>query len=305
MHSLYTNLDRVRRYQSIASGNTNDDRELLRMISRASRSIDRYTRRRFSPVRATRFYDYRYARILNLDDDLLVLDTLKTMNGASTIASPVWITQTGDNYNRPPYNQIVLKFNSGNLFLFSGTDQKANEVTGYWGYHEAYETDAWVATGTSISTSYVAGSHIMVLNGPITGTGASDENWESPRVSVGDTLKVEDEFFIVQDTSGAASLKISSAQNGTSANNHPVNAAVYRYYPEPDIQWATERLTAWLYGQAETPYESKTANVNFGIITIPQGIATDVLDKLDRFRRPTIIVYPSEHPRDYVTTLVY
>lgn len=214
------------------------------------------------------------------------------MNGASTIASPVMILQNGDNYNRPPWDKIVLRYNTGSLFLFAGTDQRANEVTGFWGYHEDYG-NAWVDTGASLGASYGASAGSLVLSGTSYGFGASDANFEAPRIAPGDTLMIEGEMMLAVGGNGVSQVNLIPYQNGTSANNHPTGAKIYRFSPEPDIQWATERLAAWLYGQAMTPYETKTANAGFGGITIPQSIATDVKDKIDRYIRRSFITYPN------------
>src|SRR5690348_12374136 len=100
---FYSNVERVRKYLTLSSSNEMDNEQVFAYLGRASRSIDRYTRRIFYPRRETRFYDYKEARELRLDDDFLQLETLKTMNGASTIASPTMLLQNGDNYNRPPW----------------------------------------------------------------------------------------------------------------------------------------------------------------------------------------------------------
>jgi hypothetical protein len=301
---FYTNLDRIDRYLSLSSSNETDDKQLMSHIGRASRSIDKYCRREFYPLRETRFYDYREAREIRLDKDLLSLETLKTMNGASTIASPTMILQNGDNYNRPPWDKIVLRYNTGSLFLFSGTDQRANEVTGWWGYHEDYG-NAWVDTGASLGASYSASAGSLTLSGTSYGVGASDANFESPRIAPGDTLMIEGEMMFVAGGNGVSQVNLIPYQNGTSANNHPSGAKIYRFSPEPDIQWATERLAAWLYGQAMTPYEVKTANVMLGTLSIPEGMAADVRQRLDRFVRMSIVVYPNSPTiRDRATVLV-
>jgi len=52
------------------------------------------------------------------------------------------------------------------------------------------------------------------------------------------------------------------------------------------------RLTAWLYGQKDTPYQTKTANFSIGTIEIPLGIASDIRDKLDRLVRREFATFP-------------
>ena len=46
------------------------------------------------------------------------------------------------------------------------------------------------------------------------------------------------------------------------------------------------------FGQKDSPYTNKTANVQFGTIEIPQGMATDIKQKIDRYVRITMQVSP-------------
>jgi hypothetical protein len=288
MRSLYANLDDIRQYSSLASYNVDDDQKLLGFLKTASRSIDKYTRRHFYPLRDTKKYDYIHSQEIRFKHDLLELDTLYTNNGASTLASGVLLLKTGNDYNFPPYNKVVIRSDSGSTLNYTGTDQQSQHVVGFWGYHEDY-SNAWVDTGTSLGASYVSGaSQITVLGGS---TGFSDINWESPRFSIGDTLKIGDEMFYV---AGGVSnvVNVIPHFNGTSANHHASLVPVYRYEPEPDIQWATIRLAAWLNGQGMSPYENKTAFIQIGVISVPTQMGTDIKARLERFTKTMIETIP-------------
>ena len=296
--NTYTNLARVRDYLGLnsaaASGNTADDATLMNFIGRASRSIDRYARRKFYPRNELRRYNYKDSGKVSLDDDLLELTTLATQNGACTVGSGVMWLSTGDNWNRPPYDTIVLDDSSGSVLNFSGTVQRANEVTGTWGYHEDW-ANAWVDTGASLNDAYSASGTTLGLAGAgSVGAGASDVWGEHPRIAPGDLLKIGDEYFqaLGGGTSGNASVVVHGYMNGTTAANHGSGASIARFAPEADIEWATRRPTGWLFGQKDVPYSNKTAFVQLGTIEIPQGLATDIKQKIDRFVRTTYQVIP-------------
>ena len=290
--NTYTTLDKVARYLSLGSANEQDNETLVRFMRTASRSVDKYTRRKFYPRRETRFYDYIYPQKIKLDDDLLALDTLKTQNGACTLGSGVLFLGTGKEWNRPPYDRIVVNVSTGSTLNYSATEQRANEITGFWGYHEEY-ANAWIDTGTSLAGSYAASATSLSLAGAVsTGTGASDANWNAPRISVGDLLRVESEYFNVTGGAGANVAQVIPYSNGTSGNNHPSGTAIFKYLPDQDIEFATLRLTAWLYGQKDEPYTTKTAFVQLGQLSIPQGIATDVKQRLDRFVKRAMVTFP-------------
>jgi len=107
-------------------------------------------------------------------------------------------------------------------------------------------------------------------------------------------LKIGDQYLqaLGGGTSGNASVLVHGFMNGTTATSHASGASIARFAPEPDIEWATRRLTGWLFGQKDSPYTNKTANVQFGVIEIPQGMATDIKQKIDRYVRLTIQVSP-------------
>lgn len=293
MKSVYATLDQAKSYMSFASQNVGDDEKIWGFLNRASRSVDRYCRRKFFPQRETRYYDYKNGDVLKLDSELLQLDTLTTQNGGETINLSATILQTGENYNYGPWDTIVLRSDSGSQFNYSGTDQKANAVTGFWNFHEDY-SNAWVNTGTSLAGSYAAsGTSLSLAGAGSAGVGASDVNYDAPRISPGDLLWVEGEMFNVVAGSGPNQSIVLPFQNGTSANNHASGTAIYKFAPEPDINWTTIRLTSWLYGQGMSPYESKTAFITLGTITLPtNSIGGDVKDRLDRFRKVTLVIYP-------------
>lgn len=293
MTNEYTNLARVRLYLSLASQNTQDDRILLNFMGRASRAIDRYTRRKFYPRQETRFFDYEKPQEVRLDDDMLALTTLKYQNGACTISSGVMWLGTGKSWNYPPYDRIVLDKSSGSVLNYSGTPQRAIEVTATWGYHEDW-ANAWVDTGTSLAGAYNIGAGSLSLAGAgSAGTGASDIEGDFPRMGVGDILKIGEQYFSVTGgTTSGNDVMIRGAMNGTTAASYASGASIARFAPEPDIEWATRRLVVWEYGQKDTPYETKTANVQFGTISVPTSWPSDVRDRIDRFIMRTYQVIP-------------
>src|SRR3990172_2863284 len=162
--NLCTSLDSARKYVAAASQNTEDDELLHSLIFNASRSIDHFTRRKFYPRLETRFYSYSEAHQLKVDDDLLAVHTLKTQNGACTVASGVMWPAAGDSWNHTPYDRIVLNNTSGSILYYSGTPQRSQELTALWGYHEHY-ANACIATGTSLAASYAASGGSMSLAG--------------------------------------------------------------------------------------------------------------------------------------------
>jgi len=298
--NLYVTLDAARQYITAASQDTEDDELIHSLLYNASRSIDTYTRRKFYPRLETRFYSYEQAGQLRVDDDLLQVQTLKTQNGACTVASGVMWPAAGNNWNRMPYDRIVLDNSAGSLLYYSGTPQRSQELTAFWGYHEDY-TNAWIDTGTSLAADYTASAGSMSLAGAgSAGTGASDINYFAPRIDVGDLLKLGDQLFYVTGggSSGNATINVVPNVNGTYAASLTPGGAwasgtsIAKFAPEPDIVWATKRLAAYTYGQKDAPFFQAEATFQLGVLTIPEQMPVDVKERLERFKRRTIQVYP-------------
>ena len=183
---------------------------------------------------------------------------------------------------------------AGCTLNFSGTPQQATHVLGIWGYHEDWG-NAWLDTGTSLANAYTASTASLTLAGAgSVGVGASDIYGEYPRISVGTLLKIDNEYFYALGgaTSGNGTPLVMPYANGTTGASHAASTIIYKFQPEGDIEWAAMRLTAWLYGQKDTPYQEKTANFQIGVLSIPTGIATDVKDRIDRFVRREFATFP-------------
>lgn len=273
---------------AVASSVTEDDALLLRLMRDASRSIDKYTRRRFYPRQETRFFTLENSKQVRVDDDLLEVVTFRTQNGACTVASGVMWLAAGENWNRLPADRIVIDDSSGSVLNYSGTPQRSQEVTGIWGYRESWGDRAWVDTGISLAAAYVASAGSLALAGAgSVGPGASDTEGVHPRIAPGDLLKIGDEYLYV--TGGAASgngtVFVKPFMNGTTAAAHGSAASIARFVPEEDIEYCTRRLTVWAYGGLATPYTERVANVESGEITIPSAWPVDVKARLSRFVR--------------------
>ncbi len=293
MANEYSNLARLRQYiqlDSLASANTEDDALLFRLLNRASRAIDTYTRRKFYPTSETQFYDYVESRQVKFGDDLVSLTAVKYLNGACTMGSGVMWMAAGRDWNRRPADRLILNKSSGSVFNFTGTPQRAVEIDGVWGYHENWN-DAWVDTGACLSASYAASGLSLSLAGAgSAGSGASDILGDYPRIAVGDLVKIDNEWM--QVTGGAASgngtVVVKPYANGTTAASHASGASITRFHPEPDIEWCALRLASWRFGQRAQPYTEKLGNAALGTYLTPIDMPPDVKDALDRFVRRSI-----------------
>jgi hypothetical protein len=125
----YTTWAAVKTYLDITG--TGDDALGALLVNRVTDAIDRYCRRRFRAVTATRTFDVPEGDTLFLDDDLLSITTLTNGDGnVVTSASYVLLPKN----NLPKY-AIRLKENASTVWEGSTTtDYQAISIAGSWGY---------------------------------------------------------------------------------------------------------------------------------------------------------------------------
>uniref|UniRef100_A0A6M3J628 Uncharacterized protein n=1 Tax=viral metagenome TaxID=1070528 RepID=A0A6M3J628_9ZZZZ len=284
----YVLFEDLKRYLGIDSTETDDDTLLSLLCEAASRIWDGWTARRFYPRSETRYYDHpeRDSSILLLDDDLLEVTTLTTENTGTTIGSTDRLLRCGRSWNMMPYDRVELKSDgTTTTFSFSGTPQKANALTGIWGYHEDWanawvdsqdttENDPLAAAGTSITVNDADGANLY-------GT--------TPRFKVGQLLKIESEYLYVSAKSETTNaLTVVRGVNGTTAAAHDQNTAIYIYQPMHQIVQAVKRLAGYLYKQKDSQVFDVTAFPEAGVMEIPQGLPRDVKLLIPMYRKSTV-----------------
>lgn len=129
----YATLDEVKTHVGITSTDTTLDDFIAERITSVSRQIDNYCRRQFYATTATRYYDYQSPWKLWLDEDLYSVTTLTNGDGSTLTIN---VDYYACPYSGPPYRWLEIKRDSGSLFQFSGTTQRAISIAGQWGFCE-------------------------------------------------------------------------------------------------------------------------------------------------------------------------
>jgi hypothetical protein len=279
--NTYVPLDDLRSYFSLASNNTTDDETLKGFIRDASRNVDHYTRRHFYPKKETRYYNLPDGDCLRFDRDFISITGLSDMGGASEIDSAdYWLTR-GEDWNLRPYDRLVLNDSRGTRFNYSDTTQRAVVLEGITGFHES---NGWLSSGTSAIADMTVGTGWVNVGGSL----GQDANGQSPRFKVGETIKIDDEFMMIQQGSGLSNIGVQRGLNGTTIASHASNTAVFVWKPESDIVFYTKRLASWAYMQSQSPYTERISVPGYGSIDVPGTWPKDILRGLKRFKRPTI-----------------
>lgn len=269
--NLYCSLKQLKeRY--LVTNNSNDNGVFLDTIEEASRAIDSACHRHFYPQVATHSYDHDEAYLLRLDDgsDLLEVTTLKTDNTGTTLASGNFYLMAGDSYNQTPYTRIAIKSDSGATFGYSGTPQKANEVTGIWGYHNDW-SNAFKNSGVTLSADI---SDATATSFTVSGATIAE---------AGQLIKVNSEYMYLISNSGGT-FTVERGLNGSTAATHTSGDTVFVYEPMVELRRVTARYAAWLYKEYESPYTNEVQTMN-GSMIIPSKAPNAVHRFIKQYRR--------------------
>ncbi len=261
---------------------TGDDGVMRSICTAASRWLDAKTHRWFYPLIQTRYYDHpEDATRLKVDKDLLAVSEFTTQNGEVEVTADQYFLMCADSYNLTPYDRIVLKTNSDRTqLIYTGTLQKANAVTGTWGYHEDWG-NAWqssndtILNATGITTS---GTSITVADGD-----GADIFGVTPRFKIGQTFKADDEFMDLTGISGET-LTVIRAVNGSTAATHAKDVMLYVYRPMKDIEDAALALAKWFWSRRESKSFARIIVPAPGVVDIPPGVPLEMVMAIGRYR---------------------
>jgi len=202
--SDYTTLANAKLYAGISG--TDDDAALKALIPVVSREIDALTHRFFYELSSTRYYDFQDHWRLILDQDLLSVTTFT--NGNDDV-----LVEDTDFYcyplNGPPFRRLNIRTDTGTLFQWSGSLQKALSLEALWGYNTDY-ANAWVDSGDTVQDAV-----------SITAAATSVTVTDADNFATRQTIKIGDEQMLVTDRDTTTEiLTVTRGINGTDGAVH-------------------------------------------------------------------------------------
>jgi len=142
----YATLDEFKSYRlGIDSQDSDDDEVIENCIEAASRYTDRATGRTFYARTETHYFDVPVgSRLLILDDDLLVVATLKNGSGETITTAHYDLVPK----NKPPYYAVKIKQSSSLYWSVSsaGDSEDVISLAGTWGYSTTAPDDIQALT---------------------------------------------------------------------------------------------------------------------------------------------------------------
>jgi hypothetical protein len=169
-----------------------NNRQIDRALEAASRTVEALTHRKFRPVLATRYFDWpnRQSRTpwrlwLN-ENEVISVTSLTVPTGVIASSDYFLEPDTG-----PPYTHVEIDLASSAAFESGDTPQRAIAITGLFGYSNDEESVGSLASGLAASL-----------------TATASITWTTPRIGVGDVLRINNERMIV-----TAKTMVDSTQN--------------------------------------------------------------------------------------------
>lgn len=264
--NLYATLADLRRYLALDGAQTGDDDLLLALLSTASRLIDGYAARQFTPVQATRVYSVSTPGVLLLDADLLALASVTNGDG-SPIALDAMHVQPAE----AVASSLVLDRTRA-AFTHAGDPVDAIQVRGTWGYHPDW-THAWTDSGDTVQDDPLSASATTLT---VADADAALATGYGARFAVGQLLRVADEYLHVLAVDAETNtLTVQRGANGTTAAEHAQGAAIAVYAVPADIRGACLRLASWLYRQPDTGFVQPAGGLR-GTLVVPPALPDDV-----------------------------
>lgn len=234
--------------QQLVTPTTIDNDKVLRNLRIVSARVDREFQQRrplFAPTIEARKFPLTGQRVnswqntFRLDGYLLAL-TSTSVNG-TTVSS----VEGYPDSSMPPFPFLRLTDCCQGWFGYCAECCAPYQVsvTGVWGLHSDY-AHAWLAVdalAAAITTTSATSFTVADADG-------DDVYGMADRISPGHLLKVDDEYMEVTAISTNTVTVIRGA-NGSTAATHLINAVVYRWEVQPEVQYAVARQAGLVYSR--------------------------------------------------------
>lgn len=253
----------------------------LRIVSRRVDKVFQSNRPVFAPWKEIRKFSLgghsinSWQGTFNFPGYLLALSGSVSING--TVISSI---ETYPDSTMPPFNQVRLTDDCADWYsqVCNCCTPLQVSIDGIWGIHSDY-AHAWLAVDTlaaAITTTTATTFTVADVDG-------TDTNGNTPRISVGHLLKIDDEYMEVISTVAAAtnSVTVIRGAHGSAAATHLIAAPVSVWQVEEPILWAVARQANLMYARYGAYTTSETTD--FGEIRYPADFLSEVYGVLNHY----------------------
>ncbi len=240
----------------------------LRVTSRRVDKVFHSKRPFFAPWRETRtpavdgHYVNSYLKTFSFPGFLLELTGDVSING-STVNDVELYSEDGS----APYTQLRLTGCCGSWYDYNCSDSNSLpqiSIPGIWGFHSDY-ANAWLAVDVLTSPFITTTTQTTLTVADVDG---ADAYGNTPRISPGHLLKVDDEYMeVISTVTGTNSVTVIRGAHGSTAATHLIATPVSVWQVEEPVQWAVARQSDLMVARFGAYTTSETSD--FGEIRYP------------------------------------
>lgn len=283
----YATREQVRDELKAESSDTSGDANVDEYRREATERIDRFFPYRFVPVLDTLnlllqsdAFD-RYAGQLLLPRPVLAVSSVTDTDGStltlwdgqrSTFEDADLMTDPADS---TPYVKLQ-RMSGGSPISWTGTGLVT--IEGYFGYHRDY-ANAFISSGDTVQDNPLASGATEIT---VQDADGEDGQAYSPRFSPGQVIRIEDEFYVVEDVDAdTEKLTVTPGALGTTEAAHAQNTAIEIFKPETSIVRACRRWASYMHTRRGR-FDNYTID-ELGATKLPADIPDEVKNILDRY----------------------
>jgi len=264
---FYATLADVR--AELKAENTTGDSLVVSALRQISERLDREfmaVRPVFGPWIEQREFLIESSRVDSYYDTFRFSDALLSLTAVVAGSSTLTIGTTVEAWPtlRTPYRMLRIMNCSCDWYSYCTSDCSPPfvKITGTWGYHRNW-ADAFVSVDTLAAGALIGATTITVND-----VDGVDEWQQTPRISVGNLLKINDEYLEVTATNTTTNVvTVRRGRNGSTATAHNNGDAVAVFRPEEPIRRLVTRMAAKTYARRGA-FESAEIT-DLGTITYP------------------------------------
>ncbi len=261
-------------------------------LDRATRFIQRATRRDFLPWIETRQYPIPYSYVdlrirsshmsqLALDQDLLELFSL-TVNDVELSSDYYFLLE----HNTKPYTLIAPRraWTYGSSSLLRRYDDAIIKVTGLWGYADMrYPYEFWIDTGLTLDA---AGGITATQTSFAVTSGAQIDYLGQPAFLPGRMLRIDDELMEISSVV-TNTITVRRGLRGSTKAIHDADAEIKRWRVVEDIVEATLQVAkTWREADIAAGGRIGVGDISVGAeLTIP----SDPLKVINSYQRSMLL----------------
>jgi hypothetical protein len=272
--ALYASLNEGK--DELNATNTTDDERLLGYLRTVSARIDRQfqsRRRLFEPYIESRSIRVDSAHVSSLDNTLTLNGPLLALTSVTLGSTSIAVGSAVDIFPAlaSPARQLRLSDWSVGWYDYctSNSAPLFATINGVWGIHRDYP-NAWLKVD-DVTTTAITSTTATTFT--VASASGADPYNRTPRLSVGNLIKVDDEYMEIVAIS-TNTLTVIRGVNGSTAATHEIGADVSVWQVEDPIKRACARQAGMLYARRGA-YESGNVT-DFGIVNYPSDLLLEL-----------------------------